>query len=239
MKRTMSRAAVFAAVMALAPLHIAAQQGPRAQRGQAVGPRGAGVEMILRQREQLELTDNQVKQLDQIRQESVQRRTAHQAEMAEMRSKVLAGELKVEDLRAQMEARRTAADAIQTAQRQRVEAVLNDAQKQKIDQFQRQARAFQMGRLSAVRGNRQGMRGNRQGMRGQQGFQRGMRGGNRGFRGAGPRGGFRGMGGPGAGPDGVAPGPMGPMGPQGMMNGRRGPGVGPGFGPPTDTIPPM
>ncbi|HKJ02036.1 MAG TPA: hypothetical protein VJ997_06260, partial [Longimicrobiales bacterium] len=139
--------------------------------------------MILRQRATLELTDNQVKQLDQIRQEAVQRRSAHQAEMAELRSKVLAGELKAEDVRAQAEARRTAAEAIRTAQRERVDAVLNDAQKQKIQEFQNQARAFRMGRMSAQRGNRQGMRGNRQGMRGgrpgmqgQRGFQRGMRG---------------------------------------------------------------
>lgn len=221
MKRTMSGAAILAAVLALAPLHIAAQQGPRAQRGQAAGPRSAGVEMILRQRETLELTDDQVKQLDQIRQEAVQRRSAHQAEMAELRSKVLAGELKVEDVRAQAEARRTAAQAIQTAQRERVEAVLNDAQEQKIQEWQGRARAFQMGRMSALRGARQGMGG-------QRGFQR-PGAWNRGMRGPG---GWPGMA-PGMGPDG-----MGPQGMRARMNGRRGPGVGPGFGPPGDTIPP-
>ena len=68
MKRMTSGAAILAAVMILAPLHGAAQQGRRAQRGQAMGPRGGGVEMILRQRETLELTDDQVRQLDQIRQ---------------------------------------------------------------------------------------------------------------------------------------------------------------------------
>ncbi|HSG49606.1 MAG TPA: hypothetical protein VLA43_17425, partial [Longimicrobiales bacterium] len=96
--------------------------------------------MILRQREALELTDDQVRQLDQIRQEAVQRRSAHQAEMAELRSKVLAGQLKAEDIRAQAEARRTAAEALQTAQRERVDAVLNDAQKQKIQEWQSRAR---------------------------------------------------------------------------------------------------
>lgn len=229
MKRMTGGAAILAAVMALAPLHIAAQQGPRAQRGQAAGPRGAGVEMILRQRETLELTDDQVKQLDQIRQETVQRSLAHQGEMAELRSRVRAGELEMAEVRAQAEARRTAAEALRTAQRERIESVLNDAQKQKIQQFQAQARAFRAGRASAMRGSRQGMRGARQGVRGMRDFQRpgtrGMR------RGSGAQGGMpgmpgmRGMRGPG-------------MGPQGMMNGRRGPGVGPGFGPPGDTIPP-
>lgn len=226
MKRMTSGAAMFAAVMVLAPLHIAAQQGPRAQRGQAAGPRGAGVEMILRQRETLELTDDQVKQLDQIRQETVQRRIAHQGEIAELRSRVLAGELQMAEVRAQAEARRTSAEAIQTAQRERIESVLNDAQKQKIQQFQMQARAFRAGRASAMRGDRQGMRGARPGMRGQRGFQRpGAWNSRRGARPPGGMPGMRGMGGPG-------------MGPQGMMNGRRRPGVGPGFGPPGDTIPP-
>jgi len=177
MKRTMSGAAMLAAVMALAPLQVGAQQGSRGQRGQAVGPQGAGVEMILRQREALELDADQVKKLNQIRAEAVQRR-------------------------------RTAAEAIQQGQREQVESVLNDAQKHKIQEFQSQARAFQRGRMSAMRGGRQGMQ---QGHHGSQ--QRGMRGQR--------PGGMQGM-----------------QGMQGMMNSRRGPGGGPGFGPPGDTIPP-
>lgn len=205
MKRTMSGAAILAAVMALAPLQVSAQQGSRGQRGLAMGPQGAGVEMILRQREALELTADQVKKLDQIRAEAVQRRSAHQAEMAEARSKVLAGEMKMEEVREQMQGRRTAAEAIQQGEREQVEAVLNDAQKHRIQEFQSQARAFQRGRMSAMRGGRQGMQ---QGRRGSQ--QRGMRGQH----------------------------PGGMQGMPGMMNSRRGPGGGPGFGPPRDTIPP-
>lgn len=208
MKRTMSGAAMLAAVMALAPLQVSAQQGSRGQRGQAMGPQGAGVEMILRQREALELDADQVKKLNQIRAEAVQRRSGHEAEMAEARSQVLAGELKWEDLREQMQGRRAAAEAIQQGQREQVEAVLNDAQKHQIQEFQSQARAFQRGRMSAMRGGRQG---EQQGQRGSQ--QRGMRGQR--------PGGMQGM-----------------RGMQGMMNSRRGPGGGPGFGPPGDTIPP-
>jgi hypothetical protein len=235
MKRMMSGTVILAAAMVLAPLHIAAQQGPRAQRGQAAGPRGAGVEMILRQRETLELTDDQVKQLDQIRQEAVERRTAHQAEMSEMRSRVRAGTATPEELRTQMEARRTIAETMQQAQRERVESVLSDAQKEKLQQWQGQARAFRMGRMSAMR---EGMRGARQSARGMREFQRGQRfqrPGMRNFRGFGPGAGAQGM----RGMRGRWMGPgMGPDGPQGMMNGRRGPGVGQGFGPPADTIPP-
>lgn len=235
MKRMMSGAVVFTAVLALAPLHMAAQQGPRAQRAQAMGARGGGVEMILRQRQTLELTENQIKQLDQIRQEAVQRRTAHQAEMAELRSKVMAGDMEPAALQEQVEARRIAAQAIQKGQQERVQAVLTDAQKQKIQQWTAQARAFQRGRMSALRGDRPGMR---QGMRGR--FLPGRQLRNPGFQG-GP-----GMMGPRRG-QGMGPGMMGPgmgremgpgMGPgMGHMGGRRGPGGGLGFGPQRDTIP--
>jgi hypothetical protein len=211
MKRTMGSAALLAAMVALAPMQVDAQMGPRAARGQAAGPRGAGVEMILRQKERLELTENQVKQLDQIRQETVQRRTEHQAQMAELRSKVRAGQLEPDSLWKQMQARREAAAAIQEAQRTRVEGVLNDAQKQKLEQWAGEARAFRMGRQSALRGG--------------QGFGPGMRGGTgRGMRGRfGP--GMEQQGGP------------GPMGGRAMM--RRGPGGGMGFGPPRDSVPPV
>lgn len=204
MKRMTSGAAVLAAMMAVAPLHLQAQRGPRMGGEPAAGPRGAGVEMILRQREQLQLTEGQVQQLDQIREEAVQRRTAHQAEMAELRSKVMAGEMKPEELRQSMQARRDAATEVATQQREKVEAVLTDAQKQKIEEWRSQARAFRMGRMSAMRGGRPGMMG------------------RRGF-----RGGYPGMGG-----RGFAPGMRQGWGPDGMGFRRSGRGGGPGFGPP-------
>jgi len=201
MKAMTSGAAVLAAMMAVAPLHLQAQRGPRMGQGPAVGPRGAGVEMILRQREQLQLTESQVNQLDQLREQAVQRRTAHQAEMTELRSKVMAGEMKPEELRQVMQARRDSAAAISTQQREKVMAILTDAQKQKVEEWQAQARGFRMGRMSAMRGGRPGMMG-----------RRGSRGG-------------RGMGGRGFGP-----GMWQGWGPDGMGL-RRGPGGGPGNGP--------
>ena len=122
------------------------------------GPRGAGVEMILRQRERLELSEDQVRQLDQIRQEAVARQTAHRAEMAELASKVRAGQVEASALREQVQARREAATEIQTQQRERVEALLNDAQKEKLQDWGSRARAFQMGRASALRSG-QALRG--------------------------------------------------------------------------------
>jgi Spy/CpxP family protein refolding chaperone len=203
MKGMTSGAAVLAAMMAVAPLHLQAQRGPRMGREPAAGPRGAGVEMILRQREQLQLTESQVNQLDQIREQAVQRRNAHQDEMTELRSKVMAGEMKPEELRQAMQARRDSAAAIATQQRERVEAVLTDAQKQKVDEWRAQARGFRMGRMSAMRGGRPGMMG------------------RRGF-----RGGFPGMRG-----RGFAPGMGQGWGPDGMGFRRGGPGGGQGNGP--------
>ena len=249
MKRTMGGAALLLAVMAGAPIQVDAQQGARGVRGQAMGSRGAGIEMIMRQKDRLELTEAQVSRLDEIRKESVQRRTAHQAQMAELRSRVAAGQADRSAFLEQARAMREGAAAVQTQQRERIEAVLDEAQKEKLQQWGQQARAFRMGRQSALRGGGQmgpapggrGMPG-RQGIRAGQGMRgnQGMRGG-RGIRGN--RGGF-GMGdGPGMGGrwgfqeggQGMAPG-WGP-GAQGGPGLRRGPGMGWGFGPPADSIP--
>ena len=100
MKRTVGGAAILAAAMALTPLQMAAQQG-RMGWGRGMGMRmgvmaparadslrGPGAEGVLRLKTQLALTEDQVKRLDQIREEVVKQRTAHMAQMMELRSKV-------------------------------------------------------------------------------------------------------------------------------------------------------
>jgi hypothetical protein len=215
MKRTMAGAALLAAMVALAPAAVDAQVGPRGTRAMGPALRGGGVELLLSQKERLELTDAQVKQLDQIRQEALKRRTEHQAQMAELRSKVRSGQEDVSVLREQVLARRQVAEAMQQAQQAQVEGVLNDAQKGKLQEWAGQGRAFRMGRQSALRGGGgfapRGWAG--------PGFQPGMRGG------FGP--GMRQQWGPGA---------MGPWGGRAMM--RRGPGGGWWWGAPADSIPP-
>ena len=154
MKRTMGGAALLAAAVALAPMPVDAQVGPRAQRGVIASEGGPGVEMILRQRERLELTEDQVKRLDQIRQELVAQRTAHQAEMAELSSKVRAGQMEASALREQVQARQEAAQQIRTQNRERVDAILTDAQKDQLQSWGDVARGFRMGQRSAMRGAR-------------------------------------------------------------------------------------
>ncbi len=152
MKRSMGGAVLFAAMVALAPADVDAQVGPRGAR--VLGPplRGGGVELILSQRKGLELTDDQVTQLDQIRQEAVRRRTEHQGQMAELRSKVRSGQESPATLLEQVQARRQVALAMQEAQRTQVESILNDAQKEELQDWVGQGWAFRMGRRSAAWG---------------------------------------------------------------------------------------
>jgi hypothetical protein len=250
MKRTVGCAAFLAAAMALTPLRMTAQQG-RMGRGmgmrmglmapaRADSLRGPGPEGVLRLKDRLSLTDDQVKRLDQIRADAVKQRTQHMAQMQELRSKVMAGELKPEDARKQLQAQRDATAQWREQQGQRVRGVLNDTQKQKIADMRARARAFAMGRRSAMRGGRGGwMGGGRGGMMGGRGFARMGRG-------MGGRGGFGpGMGrgfGPGMGQGfGMRQG-FGPGGGQGFgMRQGFGPGMRQGFGPagaaPPDTVP--
>jgi Spy/CpxP family protein refolding chaperone len=195
MRRLTSGVAILATVMALSPVSVDAQRGPRGPRGLGPGMRGQGVEAIMRLRERLGLSEDQIQQLDQIRQESVQRRTAHRAEMEELRSRVMAGQMEAAELRQLAQERQEAAQGTREAQRERVEAVLTDDQKAELENLRSEARAFQRGRRSVIRGR--GVRGPRGGM----GW------GGPGMNGRGPRPGMRGRGR--IGPDGQDPGAPG------------------------------
>ena len=179
MKRLMGGVAVVATLAVLTPEHALAQRGGRGMRaGADRGARG-GVEMVMRMRDRLELTDEQIQRLDQIRSEVVQRRNAHRQEMDELRSRVMAGEMEADELREVARARREASEEIRTQTRERVEAVLTDAQRETLEELGGRARAFQQGRAI---GARQGMRA------GGRGFQRGVR--RPGLRDWGPRAGW-------------------------------------------------
>lgn len=191
MKRMTSGVAILAMALAVAP--VAAQGQRRGAMGPGMGPggppaeAGPGVEGILRMRDRLELTEAQIQQLDQIRQEAVARRNAHRSQMEELRSRAMAGESDAAELREQMQAQREGAEGIRQAERERVEAILTEAQRDELQQIRDRAQAFMMGRRSAMRGGRPAMRGPRPGMRGGRGSR-----GPRFDRGMGPRRGFGG-----------------------------------------------
>lgn len=166
MKGMIGGAVLMAAVMAFAPIQVEAQRGARGQRGMMGRSAQPGVEQIMRLRERLELSESQLGQLDAIRSEVVQHRASQQAEMAELRSQVMAGQIEAAAARDQFEGRREAGEAFADDLRSRVESVLTDAQKETIQEAAGRARAFERGRASVQRGGQRGYRSGRGAQRG-------------------------------------------------------------------------
>ncbi len=168
----------LAVLLTLGGLDVEAQDGRRER-----GPRmrqDAGVESIMSMRERLELTDDQIAQLDVIRAEGVAERSALQADMGEMRSRLRAGEIRQSEMMAFMEDRRDGREGVAEARRERVDGILQPEQRASLEQIRAESRAFRQGQRS---GRRQaGMRGRGAGDL-QRAFQRGPRGGSRAFRG--------------------------------------------------------
>lgn len=167
-KTTMGGAVILAVMLAGAGTGLSAQQerapGARAEaRTDRVGrlARGGGapgVEGILRMRDRLELTDDQVARLDALRSERVQERAAISSEMAEVRSQLRAGTLDRAEARGRRsdaaEARRASAEQA----RAEVESLLTDDQRATVQQLQAQRRAFEAGRRSGMRDRAHGAR---------------------------------------------------------------------------------
>ncbi len=152
MMRTTGCAVMMAVGIAVAPIHVNAQRISRSMQARGDSTVGPGVESILRQRERLELSQSQVDQLDEIRKEAVQRRIAQQTEMAEVRSKLLAGEVKPEEVRTMMRSKHEGAGEVRKQEREHIVSILSDTQRQKIQTWMGEARAFRRGRMSARRG---------------------------------------------------------------------------------------
>jgi len=98
-----------------------------------------GVEQILRAREELELTDQQVQQLDAIRREMVQERMAEMAEMTDLRSQLAAGLIRQSQVMAAREERQEGAQARAEQRRESIDAVLTEAQREEALQLRRSA----------------------------------------------------------------------------------------------------
>ena len=166
--------------------HIAAQEEVESPERRALR-RGPSVERIMSMRERLGLTEEQIAQLDQIRAELVQERSAEMAGMAEMRSRLEAGQIRRSEMMAYLEERRDASRGQLEERRTRIEGLLTESQRESVSQMGDRARAFARGQARGRRG--QGVRPGRGWDRGERGI-RGRRPGGegRGFR-RGPRGG--------------------------------------------------
>ena len=170
---------VLATLFATGMTDLTAQQ---ARRGSQVrGTQGwqqGGVESIMRLRERLELTEDQVDQLDAIRRENVQRRTAEMVAMTEVQSQYAAGLIRRSDVMAAMEEREEAKRGRDGQQRDRLESILTEGQQESLNRIRRRERASAGGRARGVRGRggTSGFRSDRGGWQGRDYFRRDRRG---------------------------------------------------------------
>ena len=175
MKMTMGGFLVLAALFATGMTDVAAQQGRRGPQMKGMeGLQGArqdgGIESIMSLRERLELTEDQMDQLEAIRRENVQRHTGEMAEMTEVQSRYAAGLIRRSDVMAAMEDRDEAGRAQDAQQRERLRAILTEGQQESLNDLRRQNRAS-AGRGRAARGRAgSGVRGNRGGQQGSRAF---------------------------------------------------------------------
>ena len=160
MKRIASSAVVIAIAVVL-PLSAANAQ--RRQGGAREGMRAAGVENVLRMRERLELTDEQLTQLEELRVAALERRKTRMVEMMDLQSRRRAGDLEREEWRDVMAERRETNRTQGARQREQITAILTDEQRDRITSLRQQRagtrRGARAGRFRNGRGAARGFRG--------------------------------------------------------------------------------
>ena len=151
----------------------------------------ASPERIMSMRERLGLTEDQLQALEQLRAEDVDQRARRRAQMDEMRSRLRAGEIERDEMRAFMEELR---DGQSNAgdRSARVEGILTEDQLESLQEVRTRRAGFR-GNRGSVRGGRAQVRGGRAQIRGPRAQTRGLRPGVRGAQGdmRGARGQFR------------------------------------------------
>ena len=194
---------VLAMLLGISALELNAQQNrgrrgpPNLRQGNAQQFRGPGVfgkpsfnrtppsgpEQIMRMRDRLQLTDEQINQLDDVRRENVQRRTATMAEMAELRSQVTAGQINRSDVISRLKGRREEGQAM-AKPGELVMSILTDQQREILGEAKMRSPKARSGKTRGMRGRggpagfrgSKGGRSGRAGMRGRRGSPRGPRG---------------------------------------------------------------
>lgn len=133
-----ARARVTVAVagaLILGATPLLAQRGPRGPR-MGVGPAGPGVEMLLRAREQLELTDEQVASLEALRDQMQSEMEPVREEMREAAQQAREAEREAREARReQMQAFRDRIEEMREGHRQRLEEVLTDEQRAQLEEL--------------------------------------------------------------------------------------------------------
>ncbi len=111
---------------------------------QRPGLRGGGPEDLLRLRERLALTEQQLTQLRALRDQRLAEQRARMTEMMELRSKLRSGDLSQEEARRTMRERMEAVRQQQTAAMERMRQVLTEEQRNRLSEVRRQAVREQM-----------------------------------------------------------------------------------------------
>ena len=194
---------VLAMLLGISALELNAQQNqgrrgpPNLRQGNAQQFRGPGVfgkpsfnrtppsgpEQIMRMRDRLQLTDEQINQLDDIRRENIQRRTTTMAELAELRSQVTAGQINRSDVISRLKARREEGQAMAKPGKL-VMSILTDQQREILGEAKMRSLRARSGKTRGGRGSPAGFRSPKGGRSGRPGM-RGGRGGPRGPGGSG------------------------------------------------------
>jgi hypothetical protein len=91
-------------------------------------------ERALHEREDLELTDDQVSRLDALRQEELERLATSEREMRDWTSRMRAGMLDEDSLRARMRQHRDAAEDAEDQARDRLEDILTEDQRDELQE---------------------------------------------------------------------------------------------------------
>ncbi len=117
-------------------------------------PPSPSAETVLRLRQELELSEAQLRELHALRREALAARQARIAEVMEQRSRLLAGEITREELRAEMAKRREAGRDRVSARDDRVATVLTEGQRARLSELRLQAleRQARMRRAPGARG---------------------------------------------------------------------------------------
>ena len=136
-------------------------------RGPGPGAWTSPAEQALALREHLELSDAQIAQLDQLRQEHLEQRQSVMAELMQIRSDVAAGTLTRADARELIRSRRSEAATPDQTPAEQLTEVLSEEQMEQFRQSRQRGRRGQ----ARVRGGQ----GGQVGPRGGRGFRRGQR----------------------------------------------------------------
>ncbi len=129
----MKRKTITAVAIAIAVvLPLSAANAQRAGRGNRGGMRSAGAENLLRIRERLELSEEQIGQLQEIRVIALEQRKERAVELLDVQSRWRAGELERDEWRELMAERRETNREQGAQHREQISAILTDEQRQRV-----------------------------------------------------------------------------------------------------------